>query len=100
MSAVTDFINIAPTTENYLRGIVLFGRNVASYKFALAKSLFDLAAEDRSAVSLEELAVPFGAHLCEQLREAPRQTTAAPAGSSTRVDSSMPATQVPTNCAT
>ena len=28
------------------RGVVLFGRNVASYKFALAKSLLELSADD------------------------------------------------------
>ncbi len=40
MPTVVDrFISVTPTTENYPRGVVLFGRNVASYKFALAKSL-------------------------------------------------------------
>ena len=31
----------AATTEDYWRAIILFGRNVASYKFALARSLRD-----------------------------------------------------------
>jgi hypothetical protein len=44
MPTVVDrFISVTPTTENYLRGVVLFGRNVASYKFALAKSLLELS---------------------------------------------------------
>ena len=33
-----------PTVENYFRRlIILFGRNVASYKFALAKAMIELA---------------------------------------------------------
>ena len=36
------FYEIEPTLENYWRAIILFGKNVASYKFALAKSLYDL----------------------------------------------------------
>lgn len=32
-----------PSLESYWRSIILFGRNVASYKFALAKSLLELA---------------------------------------------------------
>ncbi len=34
-----EFSASTPTPENYFRSIVLFGRNVASYKFALAKTL-------------------------------------------------------------
>jgi hypothetical protein len=35
MPVVEEFIEITPTKESYLRGIVLFGRNVASYKFSM-----------------------------------------------------------------
>jgi hypothetical protein len=31
------FIDTQPTREDYWRSIILFGWNVASYKFALAK---------------------------------------------------------------
>jgi hypothetical protein len=38
---------------------------VASYKFALAQSLIDLSETRSSAISLEQLAVPFSRHLSE-----------------------------------
>ena len=31
-----NFVDVEPTLENYWRAIILFGRNTASYKFALA----------------------------------------------------------------
>ena len=42
-SSVTHFTEVQPTLENYWRSIILFGRNVASYKFALGKSLLELS---------------------------------------------------------
>lgn len=33
-----NFVDVEPTLENYWRAIILFGKNTASYKFALAKS--------------------------------------------------------------
>lgn len=42
MSDEARFYEIEPTVENYWRAVILFGRNVASYKFALAKSLYEL----------------------------------------------------------
>ena len=39
----TSFIGSDPTLEDLWRAIVLFGRNSASYKFALAASLLDLS---------------------------------------------------------
>jgi hypothetical protein len=72
-----EFIETTPTIQNYFRGIVLFGRNVASYKFALAKCIIELASEGRDRVSLQDLAVPFSQHLCDHLRAAPRQSTSA-----------------------
>lgn len=37
-----NFVDVEPTLENYWRAIILFGKNTASYKFALAKSLIDV----------------------------------------------------------
>ena len=54
---------------------MLFGRNVASYKFALAKSLLGLAAQGNEAATLDELAVPFAKHICEHLAQVDRQGT-------------------------
>jgi hypothetical protein len=54
-----DFLDQQRTHENYWRAVILFGQNVASYKFALAKSLIDLGANGQTAISLEALAEPF-----------------------------------------
>ena len=56
---MTSFTETTPTLENFWRSVILFGRNVASYKFALGKSLLELAGQDSDVVSLGELAVPF-----------------------------------------
>ncbi len=57
------------------RAIILFGQNVASYKFALGKSLLELAAEGKGFVSLEELAVPFSRHVCAHMASGVKQAT-------------------------
>jgi len=69
------FIKYRPRPEDYWRGIVMFGRNVASYKFALGRALLDLAPVPGQLVTIEELAAPFSAHLCEHLRSADKQCT-------------------------
>lgn len=71
-----EFYQVDPSLENYWRSIILFGRNVASYKFALAKSLYELDKSSNDLISLEELAEPFSRHLCEHLRHTPKQITA------------------------
>jgi hypothetical protein len=43
--------------------VILFGRNVASYKFFLAKSLLEIASTGKTEITLEELAKPFSKHL-------------------------------------
>ena len=75
--SVRAFAETAPGLEDFWRSIILFGRNVASYKFALGKSLLELAGQDRDHVSLDELAVPFARHLCEHLKLSDRQSTSA-----------------------
>ncbi|MBA4189790.1 MAG: HNH endonuclease [Planctomycetaceae bacterium] len=72
---MTEFTEIHPTLDNYWRAVILFGRNVASYKFALGKSLLEVAAKGTSVVSLSELAVPFSRHLCEHLKGCDKQVT-------------------------
>jgi hypothetical protein len=57
------------------RRIVLRGANVASYKFALAKSILTLAQSGATSVPLEELAVPFSQELCTHLQEVDTQST-------------------------
>lgn len=69
------FYRVEPTLENYWRGIILFGKNVASYKFALAHALYDVQRDGSDLIRLEDLAVPFSEHLCRHLKDAPKQIT-------------------------
>ena len=70
-----EFIEPIPTKESCWRSIILMGRNVASYKFALAKSLIGLKEQDKTFVSLEDLALPFAKNLCEHLKISSKQIT-------------------------
>ena len=70
-----EFYKVEPTLVNYWRAIILFGRNVASYKFSLAKSLYDLNAVSNDLVKIEQLAEPFSRHLCEHLKLEAKQIT-------------------------
>lgn len=72
---MSRFYEIEPIAENYWRAIILFGRNSASYKFALAKTLFDFHSLGKTLITLEELAVPYASHLCEHLKIHPKQGT-------------------------
>ncbi len=69
------FIEERPATESSWRAIILFGRNVASYKFALAQSLLRLAGDDTTFVRLEDLAVPYAQHIATHLKSADKQAT-------------------------
>ena len=53
----------------------MFGRNVASYKFALGKSLLELSAKGSEFVTLEELAEPFSRYLTEHVASGKKQAT-------------------------
>ena len=53
----------------------MYGKNVASYKFALAKSLIDLKGQPNDLIKLEDLAAPFSKHLCEHLKHNDKQAT-------------------------
>jgi len=75
MSGISHFYKIEPTSENYWRAIILFGRNVASYKFALAKSLYDLRNSSQDLIRLEDLAPKFAGHICEHLENCNTQGT-------------------------
>jgi len=74
---VRTFTETTPSLEDFWRSIILLGRNVASYKFALGKSLLELAHQDQEEVPLDELAVPFACHLCEHLKLSDQQGTSA-----------------------
>jgi hypothetical protein len=74
---VLPFQDAAPTPAGDWRHIVRFGRNVASYKFALGQALLDLAARQQTFVPLTDLAIPYAAGLCEHLQVEDRQSTSA-----------------------
>ena len=70
-----SFASKQPQLEDYWRGIVLFGRNVACYKFALAKSLLELKPESGQLVKLEDLAPVYSGHIAKHLMQADKQGT-------------------------
>jgi hypothetical protein len=72
---MTDFLAKSPTLDSNWRAVVLFGRNVTSYKFALAKTLLEIADRADDRVALEDLAAPFARHLCEHLGRVDKQAT-------------------------
>lgn len=69
------FLAIEPTSHNQFRALMLFGRNVASYKFALAKALLELARGGADLITLEELAGPYSCQLLRHLAQASKQGT-------------------------
>ena len=70
-----EFLSREPRLEDYWRGIILFGRNVASYKFALAKTLLDLNAQSGQLLKLCELAPVFANHIADHIKIADKQAT-------------------------
>ncbi|MCX5870531.1 MAG: HNH endonuclease [Deltaproteobacteria bacterium] len=75
MTEDTRFYEIEPSRENYWRAIILFGRNVASYKFALAKALYDLRSHPQELIRMDELAPYFAKHITEHLKHCNKQAT-------------------------
>ncbi len=75
MSAIDEYLVTGSPEESSWRSVILFGRNAASYKFALAQALIDLAKQDRDSVTLDQLADPYTRHLCEHLAHSPKQST-------------------------
>ncbi len=72
--AIARFTHEAPTISSYWRAIILFGQNVASYKFALAGALLELGSESEL-ISLDDLAVPFARRVAGHLRTHDKQGT-------------------------
>jgi len=69
------FLSRSLLPEDYWRSIILYGRNVASYKFALATALLELKPAAGSLLKLEDLAPTYASHISRHLRESPKQTT-------------------------
>ena len=72
---IEDFQTNEPSVATQLRSIVLFGNNVASYKFALAKSLLELSQQKETLITLDDLAIPYASKICEHLKHSPKQAT-------------------------
>ena len=72
---MSQFVETIPKNETLWRSIILFGRNVASYKFALGKALLEIADKEHTFIKLEDLAEPFAKHLIEHLRNNEKQGT-------------------------
>jgi hypothetical protein len=72
---VPDFVETSPTTDAYWRSVILFGKNSASYKFALGKALLEAAGQEKTFLSLEELAEPYARNLVDHLQRPDRQGT-------------------------
>ena len=73
--SIESYQKTMPSLEAYWRSIILFGRNAASYKFALAKSLLELSQKEKTSIDLEDLAQPFSRHICQHLEGAEVQGT-------------------------
>ena len=63
------------TLEDYWRGIILRGKNSASYKFALAQSLLDMKPQSGDLIKLGDMAPTFAKHITEHLKNSDKQGT-------------------------
>jgi hypothetical protein len=62
-----------PSIESQWRALILFGKNSATYKFAFAKSLLSLIEEQKTKISLSDLAIPFADSLVAHLKTNDKQ---------------------------
>lgn len=69
-----QFYSKIPTIEEYWRSIILFGRNTATYKYALAKSLLEIDNKS-SSIKIEDLAMPFVENIVQNMEQFPKQST-------------------------
>lgn len=72
---MNNFLDNDDTLESSFRSIYLFGRNVATYKFAFAKTILELGEQNKSFVSLEELSPIFARYMLEHIGNGKRQIT-------------------------
>ena len=63
------------TLEDYWRGIILRGKNSASYKFALAQSLLEIKPQSGDLIKLGDMAPVFSKHITEHLKNSDKQGT-------------------------
>lgn len=73
---ITKFQINDPTLESQWRAIILFGKNSATYKFAFAKSLLSLIEDEKTKISIVDLAIPFANSIVEHLKKNDKQGSA------------------------
>lgn len=74
---MTEFLEKEPTIEDYWRSLILFGKNVACYKLALGKALLEIAPQEKTIVTLEELSEPYSRYVVEHLKLCDAQSQSA-----------------------
>ena len=74
---MTKFLGRDPTLEDYWRSLILFGRNAACYKLALGKALLEIAPQEKTIITLDELAEPYSRYITEHLRLCDTQSQSA-----------------------
>lgn len=72
---MNKFLENDQSLESKFRSVYLFGRNVATYKFAFAKTLLELGKSDKTFLSLEELSPIFAKYMLEHIGNGKRQIT-------------------------
>ena len=72
---ISTFTDVQPTLDNYWRSIILFGKNTACYKFALAQSLLEFADQQSTQISKDVLAEKYALHICNHLKSSNTQGT-------------------------
>ena len=70
---MSRFEEMYPSSESYWRAVILFGANAASYKFALAKALLELASKETTFIKLDDLALPFALNVAEHIKQVDKQ---------------------------
>lgn len=75
MTAPSAFISPTPSIEDCWRGVILYGRNSATYKFALAAALLELSPRAGQLLKMEDIALPYGVLVAEHLSDSPKQCT-------------------------
>lgn len=73
MELITSFQQNDPSLESQWRALILFGKNTTTYKFAFARSLLELAIEEKSRIRLEELAAPFSRYMVQHIKANDKQ---------------------------
>lgn len=72
---MNNYLENDNSLESNFRSIYLFGRNVATYKFAFAKTLLELSDNNENFVSLEDLSPIFAKYMLEHIGNGNRQIT-------------------------